>query len=233
MTLREIQLQIRDKLNACDALVQGRCRAFAEDALSAQLTPEPALHAGSGGVALVVRTPGAQLSGAAFPILERAEGSWGLATPLTDEQVAALAAQGYTNLSPITVEGSELRIGDYSVAVRVDGNSAYYLGGDFVIGFHSGDLVATLAEGRLEEKGKKLPVSATLAVDCIEVPGVNRAEEPFVSAMGAAERVAHLLAGDTRSFDRFESGIVDDKEQRFYVFTAYFNVHFTHTKPQD
>ncbi len=147
MTLREIQLLIRDKLNACDALVQGRCRAFAEDALSAQLTPEPALHAGSGGVALVVRTPGAQLSGA--------------------------AASG-------------------------------------------------------------LPVSSTLAVDCIEVPAANRAQEPFVSAMGAAERVAHLLHdGRTVTFDRFESGIVDDKEQRFYVFTAYFNVHFTHTKPQD
>ncbi|MBQ6103006.1 MAG: hypothetical protein IJL06_04975 [Kiritimatiellae bacterium] len=147
MTLREIQLLIRDKLNACDALVQGRCRAFAEDALSAQLTPEPALHAGSGGLALVVRTPGAQLSGA--------------------------AASG-------------------------------------------------------------LPVSSTLAVDCIEVPGANRAQEPFVSAMGAAERVAHLLHdGRTVTFDRFESSVIDDKETRFYVFTAYFAAHFTHTKPQD
>ena len=147
MTLREIQLLIRDKLNKCDALVQGRCRAFAEDALSAQLTPEPALHAGSGGLALVVRTPGAQLSGA--------------------------AASG-------------------------------------------------------------LPVSSTLAVDCIEVPAANRAQEPFVSAMGAAERVAHLLHdGRTVTFDRFESSVIDDKEARFYVFTAYFAAHFTHTKPQD
>jgi len=147
MTLRKLQIIIRDKLNACDALVQGRCRAFAEDALSAQLTPEPALHAGSGGVALVVRTPGAQLSGA--------------------------AASG-------------------------------------------------------------LPVSSTLAVDCIEIPAVNRAQEPFVSAMGAAERVAHLLHdGRTVTFDRFESSVIDDKETRFYVFTAYFAAHFTHTKPQD
>lgn len=147
MTLREIQLLIRDKLNACDALVQGRCRAFAEDALSAQLTPEPALHAGGGGLALVVRTPGAQLSGA--------------------------AASG-------------------------------------------------------------LPVSSTLAVDCIEVPAANRAQEPFVSAMGAAERVAHLLHdGRTVTFDRFESSVIDDKETRFYVFTAYFQANFTHTQPQD
>jgi len=147
MTLRELQLRIRDKLNKCDALAQGRCRAFAEDALSAQLTPEPALHAGGGGVALVVRTPGAQLSGA--------------------------AASG-------------------------------------------------------------LPVSATLAVDCIEVPAANRAQEPFVSAMGAAERAAHLLAdGRTFTFDRFESDLIRDGETRFFVFTAYFQANFTHTQPQD
>lgn len=144
MTLREIQLLIRDNLNACDALVQGRCKAFAEDALSAPLTPEPALHAGSGGVALVVRTPGARLSGA--------------------------AAQG-------------------------------------------------------------LPVAATLAVDCIEVPAANRAQEPYLSAMGAAERVAHLLHdGRTVTFDRFESDLVRDGETRYYVFTAYFEAHFTHTQ---
>ncbi len=147
MTLREYQLQIRDALNADETLLQGRCRAFAEDALDARLTPEPALHAGAGGVALVVRTPSARLAGA-LP-----------------------AAAG-------------------------------------------------------------IPVAVTLAVDCIEVPAANRAEEPFVSAMGAAERVAHLLAGPTRSFDRFESDLIDGKEQRFYVFTAYFQAHFTHTKPQ-
>ena len=147
MTLRQLQLHICDMLNACDALVQGRCRAFAEDALSARLAPEPALHAGSGGVALVVRTPGAQLSGA--------------------------AAAG-------------------------------------------------------------IPVSATLAVDCIEVPAANRAQEPFVSAMGAAERVAHLLHdGRTVTFDRFESDVIRDGETRFFVFTACFQAHFTHTQPQD
>lgn len=147
MTLRELQLLICDKLNADEALLQGRCKAFAEDALSAQLTPEPALHAGAGGVALVVRTPGARLSGA--------------------------AASG-------------------------------------------------------------LPVAATLAVDCIEVPAANRAQEPYLSAMGAAERVAHLLAdGRSVTFDRFESSVIDDKETRFYVFTAYFQANFTLTKPQD
>ena len=147
MTLRELQLHTCKILNADEALLQGRCMAFAEDALDARLTPEPALHAGAGGVALVVRTPGAQLSGA--------------------------AATG-------------------------------------------------------------LPVSATLAVDCIEVPAVNRATAPFVSAMGAAERVAHLLHdGRTVTFDRFESDVIDDKETRFFVFTAVFAVHFTHTQPQD
>ena len=147
MTLRELQLHICKALNADEALLQGRCRAFAEDALDARLAPEPALHAGAGGVALVVRTPGAQLSGA--------------------------------------------------------------LGGG-------------------------LPLAATLAVDAIEVPAANRAEGPFVSAMGAAERVAHILHdGCTVTFDRFESDLVDDKETRFYVFTAFFQAHFTHTEPQD
>ena len=162
MTLRQLQIIIRDELNACDALVQGRCRAFAEDALSAQLTPEPALHAGSGGVALVVRTPGAQLSGA--------------------------AASGLPVSSTLAVDD-------------VEPGATY---------------------------------SVTLAVDCLEIPAVNRAQEPFVSAMGAAERVAHLLHdGRTVTFDRFESSVIDDKETRFYVFTAYFAAHFTHTKPQD
>lgn len=147
MTLREIQLLICDKLNADEVLLQGRCRAFAEDALSAQMTPEPALHAGSGGLALVVRTPGARLSGA--------------------------AAQG-------------------------------------------------------------IPVASTLAVDCVEVPAVNRAQEPYLSAMGAAERVTHLLHdGRTVTFDRFESDLVRDGETRFYVFTAYFQANFTLTQPQD
>lgn len=145
MTLRQLQAIICERLNADEALRQGRCRAFAEDALSAPLTPEPALHAGSGGIALVVRTPGARLSGA--------------------------AAQG-------------------------------------------------------------LPVASTLAVDCIEVPAANRAQEPYLSAMGAAERVAHLLHdGRTVTFDRFESDLVRDGETRFYVFTAYFEAHFTHTQP--
>ena len=148
MTLRELQLHICKILNADKALLQGRCRAFAEDALDARLTPEPALHAGAGGVALVVRTPGGSLAGA-IP-----------------------AASG-------------------------------------------------------------IPVAATLAVDCLEVPTANRAAAPFVSAMGAAERVAHRLHdGRTVTFDRFESAVVDDKETRFYVFTAYFQAHFTHTQPQ-
>lgn len=149
MTLREIQLKIRDRLNADEALLQGRCKAFAEDALSAQLTPEPALHAGAGGVALVVRTPGASVAGA-LP-----------------------ASRG-------------------------------------------------------------IPLAATLAVDCLEIPAVNRAQEPFVSAMGAAERAAHLLAdGRTVTFDRFESDLIRDGETRFFVFTAYFQAHFTHTQPKD
>ncbi|MBR1836279.1 MAG: hypothetical protein IJ783_03240 [Kiritimatiellae bacterium] len=147
MTLRELQLLIRDKLNADKALMQGACKAFAEDALDARLAPEPALHAGAGGVALVVRTPGARLSG----------------------------------------------------------------GG-----------------------GGGLPLAATLAVDAIEVPAANRATAPFVSAMGAAERVAHLLHdGRTVTFDRFESDIMDSQEKRYYVFSAYFAANFIHTKPQD
>lgn len=233
MTLRELQLHICEILNADETLLHGRCKAFAEDALDARLTPEPALHAGAGGVALVVRTPSARLAGAPIPVVERSEGTWSLVNALAPETIEALAAQGYANLSPVSVADDALHIGDYSVAVRVDGSNAYYLGGDFIIGFRSGDLVATYAEGRPKKTGAKLPVSATLAVDCIEIPAVNRGEEPFVSAMGAAERVAHLLSCGTRSFDRFESDLIDSKEQRFYVFTAYFVAHITHTQPKD
>lgn len=145
MTLRELQLKIRDRLNADEALQQGRCKAFAEDALSAQTTPEPALHAGAGGIALVVRTPGASVSGA-----------------------------------------------------------------------HPAGI----------------PVAATLAVDCLEIPAVHRAADPFLTAMGASERVAHLLHdGRAVTFDRFESDLVRDGETRFFVFTAFFQAHFTHTQP--
>ena len=62
MTLKQLQLEIAKALNADEALVQGGCRAFAEDThdvvqeVAAQLQQ-------AGGVALVVLTPSAEREG--------------------------------------------------------------------------------------------------------------------------------------------------------------------------
>lgn len=66
MTLKELQIQIRDQLNADELLRLGGCEAMAED----QLDLEAALQKGLGplrGVALVVMTPSVTRFGAAPP----------------------------------------------------------------------------------------------------------------------------------------------------------------------
>lgn len=62
MTLRQLQLQIAAILNGDEALLQGGCRAFAED--SHDVVQEVATHLQqAGGVALVVLTPSAERNG--------------------------------------------------------------------------------------------------------------------------------------------------------------------------
>lgn len=62
MTLKELQLKIAEALNADETLMQGGCRAFAED--SHDVVQEVATHLHEvGGVALVVLTPSADRNG--------------------------------------------------------------------------------------------------------------------------------------------------------------------------
>ena len=60
MTIREIQKKIADALNGVEALVQGGCKAFAEDAQGVFFEVKQALEAGN--VCIVVVTPKATRS---------------------------------------------------------------------------------------------------------------------------------------------------------------------------
>lgn len=62
MTLKELQLEIAERLNADEALLRGGCRAFAEDAHDVVQEVATHLHE-AGGVALVVLTPSAEREG--------------------------------------------------------------------------------------------------------------------------------------------------------------------------
>ncbi|MGN0833054.1 MAG: hypothetical protein ACI4RD_05340 [Kiritimatiellia bacterium] len=55
MKIRELQEYLKDRLNAVEALVQGGCRAFAEDTRT--VYDESAQFMSEGGVAVVVVTP--------------------------------------------------------------------------------------------------------------------------------------------------------------------------------
>lgn len=104
MTIREIQQQIATALNGVEALVQGGCKAFAEDSNTVLFDVQTALQAGN--VCIVVVTPDAERNGG----------------------------------SP-------------------DG----------------------------------IPVGLKVAVQCSEIPDLNRAEEGHLTALDAAEIVAHEL----------------------------------------
>ena len=62
MNLKELQLEIAEALNGDEALMQGGCRAFAEDSHDVEQEVETKLHE-SGGVALVVLTPQGERAG--------------------------------------------------------------------------------------------------------------------------------------------------------------------------
>lgn len=62
MNLKELQLEIAERLNADETLAQGGCRAFAEDSHDVVREVETKLHE-SGGVALVVLTPQGERAG--------------------------------------------------------------------------------------------------------------------------------------------------------------------------
>jgi len=62
MKIRELQQRIADALNGVETLVQGGCKALAEDALDIMHTVDAQL-AQAGGVALVVTTPNVRRDG--------------------------------------------------------------------------------------------------------------------------------------------------------------------------
>ena len=61
MTIRELQEYLKDRLNAVEALVQGGCKAFAED--TRDVYDRSAQFVREGGVAVVVVTPDLNRSG--------------------------------------------------------------------------------------------------------------------------------------------------------------------------
>ena len=61
MKIRELQEYLKDRLNAVEALVQGGCKAFAEDART--VYDESRQFVSEGGVAVVVITPDLNRSG--------------------------------------------------------------------------------------------------------------------------------------------------------------------------
>lgn len=61
MTIRELQLEVAELLNGVEALVQGGCKAFAEDVRATY--DEANQHVATGKTALVVVTPRMERSG--------------------------------------------------------------------------------------------------------------------------------------------------------------------------
>ena len=117
MKIREFQKKISDGLNTVEELMQGGCKAFAEDSLSIMLGVEQQLQT-AGGVAIVVTTP----------MLNR-------------------SASGCT-----------------------DG----------------------------------IPAECQLKINCIEKPALNREAPGHLTALDAAEAVAHALDGETIEFASIE-----------------------------
>ncbi len=73
MTLKEIQVKIAALPNADETLLQGGCRAFAEDTHDVLADVGPHLQQ-AGGVALVVLTPSAERNGFSSKGLPAAQG---------------------------------------------------------------------------------------------------------------------------------------------------------------
>lgn len=122
MTIKEIQKKIADHLNGVETLVQGGCKAFAEDALGLGFELARALNEGC--VTIVVVTPKVDRSGSGCP----------------------------------------------------DG----------------------------------IPVEIALAIQCVEKPALNREAHGHLTALDAAELIAHELDGETLEFNGI-SQYADDK----------------------
>ena len=143
MTIREIQKKIADALNGVEELVQGGCKAFAEDAKDVFFEVKQALEAGN--VCIVVVTPKVTRS----------------------------------------ASGCE------------DG----------------------------------IPVEMEIAVQCSERPDQNRAAPGHLTALDAAEIVAHALDGDVLELLRIEQWA--DERTRTVTATATFGFNPILTNPTE
>ena len=140
MTIREIQKKVADALNGVEELVQGGCKAIAEDSNDVFFEDRQALEAGN--VCIVVVTP---------KVTRSASGTDGI------------------------------------------------------------------------------PVEMQLAVQCAERPDLNRATPGHLTALDAAEIVAHALDGE-----QFELASIEqwaDERTRTVTATATFGINITLTEP--
>ncbi len=67
-----------------------------------------------------------------------------------------------------------------------------------------------------------IPVSARVAVQCAEMPDLNRTHADHLTALDAAEIVMHSLDGDNIEFESIEE--TADEKTRVVIATAYFNL---------
>lgn len=141
MTIREIQKKVADALNGVEALVQGGCKALAEDSNDVFFEVRQALEAGN--VCIVVTTPKATRS----------------------------------------ASGSE----------------------------------------------NGIPAEMQLAVQCAERPDLNRATPGHLTALDAAEIVAHALDGETFELQSIEQWA--DERTRTVTATATFGCNPILTEP--
>ena len=145
MTIRQLQKNIADALNGVEALVQGGCRAFAEDSMNVVFEVARVLN--EGGVTIVVVTPNVNRSGS---------------------------------------------------------------GG-----------------------GEGLPVEITLSIQCSEIPALNREATGHLTALDAAEIVAHELDGETLEFTGIQQ--TADERRKIITATVTFGLEtiLTHDEPNE
>lgn len=143
MKIKEIQKRLADALNGDETLVQGGCRAFAEDSNSILFDIEKALN--DGGVSLVVVTP------------------------------------------EVTRSGSGTEAG--------------------------------------------IPVELTVEIQCSERPALNRDIPGHLTALDAAERVAHALDGETLEFNAIRQ--FADKTTKTVTATVSFGLDTILTNEQE
>lgn len=121
MTIRELQECLKDRLNAVEALVQGGCRAFAEDTRT--VYDESAQFISEGGVAVVVVTPKFARNGCSadgIPCDSRLQIRCMEKPPVATENSNALRALDAAELVAQALDSDVLLFQDIGQAVSTD-----------------------------------------------------------------------------------------------------------------